>query len=34
MESRTPKLSQKDYMKTALRSYLLQNAFNYTSYQG
>ena len=34
MESRTPKLTQKDYMKTALRSYLLQNAFNYTSYQG
>lgn len=34
MESKKLKLTQKDYMTTALRSYFLQNAFNYTSYQG
>ncbi|MGX7419968.1 PTS system mannose/fructose/sorbose family transporter subunit IID [Carnobacterium gallinarum] len=34
MESKQLKLEKKDYMKTALRSYFLQNAFNYNSYQG
>lgn len=28
------KLTRKDYMKATLRSYLLQSAFNYSSYQG
>lgn len=34
MESNKEKLTQKDYMLTALRSYFLQNSFNYNSYQG
>lgn len=34
MESKTSKLTQKDYMNVALRSYLLQNCFNYNTYQG
>lgn len=34
MESKSPKLTQKDYMNVALRSYLLQNGFNYNTYQG
>ena len=34
MESRKPRLTQKDYMITAMRSYFLQNSFNYNSYQG
>ncbi|WP_429976144.1 PTS system mannose/fructose/sorbose family transporter subunit IID [Enterococcus sp. DIV0086] len=34
MESKKRKLTQKDYMLTAMRSYLLQNSFNYNSYQG
>ncbi|EHR32346.1 PTS system mannose/fructose/sorbose family transporter subunit IID [Helcococcus kunzii] len=28
------KLKKSDYTKTSIRSYLLQNAFNYTTYQG
>lgn len=28
------KLSKKDYLKTTLRSYFLQNGFNYSNYQG
>ena len=34
MESNQGQLTKKDYMLTALRSYFLQNAFNYNSYQG
>lgn len=34
MESRKPRLTQKDYIITAMRSYFLQNSFNYNSYQG
>ncbi len=34
MESRKPVLTKKDYLKTTLRSYFLQNGFNYNSYQG
>ncbi|MDV4150450.1 PTS system mannose/fructose/sorbose family transporter subunit IID [Clostridium sp. AL.422] len=34
MESRKPVLKQNDYLKTTLRSYFLQNGFNYNSYQG
>lgn len=34
MESKTNNLTKKDYLITTLRSYLLQNAFNYTTYQG
>lgn len=34
MESNTKKLTKKDYLKTSIRSYLLQNAFNYNAYQG
>ena len=30
----TPKLTKKDYLITSLRSYFLQNGFNYTTYQG
>ncbi len=33
MESNT-KLTQKDYMQVAYRSYFLQNGFNYSNYQG
>lgn len=33
MESKN-KLSKKDYLITTLRSYILQNGFNYTTYQG
>lgn len=29
-----PKLTAKDYLKTTMRSYLLQNGFNYNTYQG
>ncbi|MGY3725089.1 PTS system IID component, Man family [Granulicatella balaenopterae] len=34
MESKGQKLTKKDYFKTSLRSYFLQNGFNYTTYQG
>lgn len=34
MESKKTKLTKHDYFKTSLRSYYLQNAFNYTTYQG
>lgn len=34
MESNQPALTYKDYFKTTLRSYYLQNAFNYGNYQG
>lgn len=34
MESRKPVLKQRDYLNTTLRSYFLQNGFNYNSYQG
>lgn len=34
MESRKPVLTSKDYVKASLRSYYLQNGFNYNSYQG
>lgn len=34
MESRKPKLTSKDYLKVSLRSYFLQNGFNYNAYQG
>lgn len=34
MESKLTKLTKKDYIITTLRSYVLQNAFNYTIYQG
>src|SRR5690625_3319409 len=30
----TGQLERKDYIKTSIRSYLLQNAFNYSTYQG
>ena len=33
MESNN-KLTKKDYLNTTLRAYLLQNAFNYSNYQG
>ncbi|MDV6872612.1 PTS N-acetylgalactosamine transporter subunit IID, partial [Pseudomonas aeruginosa] len=28
------KLTKKDYLKTALRAFFLQNGFNYSNYQG
>lgn len=28
------KLDKKDYLKTTLRAYLLQNGFNYSNFQG
>lgn len=28
------KLSKRDYTKTTLRAYFLQNGFNYSNYQG
>lgn len=28
------KLTKKDYTKTTLRAYFLQNGFNYSNYQG
>ena len=34
MESKKAVLTSKDYLKTTLRSYFLQNGFNYNSYQG
>lgn len=34
MESRKHNLSKKDYVVATLRSYFLQNGFNYTNYQG
>lgn len=34
MESKKTVLTSKDYLKTTLRSYFLQNGFNYNSYQG
>lgn len=34
MESKLTKLTKKDYIIATLRSYVLQNAFNYTIYQG
>lgn len=34
MESKTPVLTKRDYFITSIRSYLLQNAFNYSTYQG
>ena len=34
MESRKPVLTAKDYLNVTLRSYYLQNGFNYNSYQG
>ncbi|CZQ95929.1 PTS system mannose/fructose/sorbose family transporter subunit IID [Trichococcus collinsii] len=34
MGSKQPVLTKKDYIKTSLRSYFMQNGFNYTSYQG
>lgn len=34
MESKLPTLNKKDYFITSIRSYLSQNAFNYTTYQG
>ncbi|MFD3445940.1 PTS system mannose/fructose/sorbose family transporter subunit IID [Microbacteriaceae bacterium 4G12] len=34
MESNTQKLTKKDYINVALRSYIMQDAFNYTNYQG
>lgn len=34
MESKKNNLTKKDYMIATLRSYLLQNGFNYTNYQG
>ncbi|MBE9387746.1 PTS system mannose/fructose/sorbose family transporter subunit IID [Vagococcus salmoninarum] len=34
MESRKPVLTKKDYLVASLRSYLLQNGFNYGNYQG
>ncbi|MFC4710735.1 PTS system mannose/fructose/sorbose family transporter subunit IID [Enterococcus eurekensis] len=34
MESKNLKLTQKDYINVAIRPYLLQNSFNYNSYQG
>lgn len=34
MASKTPVLTKSDYTKTALRSFLCQNGFNYNTYQG
>lgn len=34
MGSNTPKLVKKDYINVALRAYFMQDAFNYTNYQG
>ena len=34
MESKVTNLTKKDYIITTLRSYILQNGFNYTTYQG
>ena len=35
MESnQQPVLTKQDYFKTSLRSYVLQNGFNYGNYQG
>ena len=34
MESNQNKLTKRDYFRTALRSYILQNGFNYNTYQG
>ncbi|QQP70014.1 PTS system mannose/fructose/sorbose family transporter subunit IID [Carnobacterium sp. CS13] len=34
MEYKESTLTKKDYMKASLRSYFLQNGFNYNSYQG
>ena len=34
MESKQNKLTKRDYFRTSLRSYILQNAFNYNTYQG
>lgn len=34
MESRKPVLEKKDYFVASIRSYLLQNGFNYGNYQG
>ena len=32
MESNQNKLTKRDYFRTALRSYILQNGFNYNTY--
>lgn len=32
--AQTPVLTNRDYIKTMLRSYFLQNGFNYSNYQG
>ena len=32
--AQTPVLTNRDYTKTMLRSYFLQNGFNYSNYQG
>lgn len=34
MESKKNKLTKRDYFRTSLRSYILQNGFNYNTYQG
>lgn len=34
MASRERRLNKKDYVVATLRSYILQNGFNYTNYQG
>jgi len=34
MESKQNKLTKRDYFRTSLRSYILQNGFNYNTYQG
>lgn len=34
VEPRTQKLTKKDYMIATIRSYILQNGFNYTNHQG
>ena len=34
MESKKNKLTKRDYFGTSLRSYILQNGFNYNTYQG
>lgn len=34
MVSKTPTLKKKDYILVALRAYFMQDAFNYTNYQG
>ena len=31
--AQTPVLTNRDYIKTMLRSYFLQNGFNYSNYQ-